>query len=334
MALRRIAVVIVAGLLGSLPALTLAHHSRTFFSEDFVELEGELKDLRWKNPHIAFTLVTDGGDTWRMESASIYMLQRMGVDRDILDPGVRVRVAGHPSTRRENDMLATNILLPGRQELLLFTDSESRWSDVLVGGGDQWLTDSADVAAIRQENLGIFRVWSIPHNSDRIDNLPYTEAALAGQEDWDPLDNYIMRCEQPGMPRPMMNPHPFEFIDNGNTITLHGEEMDIIRTIHLGEAADPARQPASPLGYSVGRWDRNTLVVETSRIAWPWFNGQGIPQSEDVQVVERFTLSKDQSRVDYHMTITDPATFTEPATSQRYWLALGEKIEPFDCEVY
>ena len=42
MVFRRLVPVIVAGFLGSLPALVLAHHSRTFFSEDFVELEGQL----------------------------------------------------------------------------------------------------------------------------------------------------------------------------------------------------------------------------------------------------------------------------------------------------
>jgi hypothetical protein len=51
-------------------------------------------------------------------------------------------------------------------------------------------------------------------------------------------------------------------------------------------------------------------------------------------MVERFTLSRDQSRLDYHLTVIDPGTFRESATYERYWLALGEAIEVYDCQVY
>ena len=330
----RLIVFLFAGVMVSLSPAALAHHSRTFFADEIVEVEGVLKNLKWRNPHIAFTIETDEGETWRMDSASIYMLIRMGVEKEFLGSGIRVRVAGQPSTRRKNDMLASNILLPGGQEILMFTGTEPRWSEELVGGGERWQVDSADVAKIQAENRGIFRVWSIQDNRDRIENFAFTEAALEAQKSWDPLDNFIMRCEKPGMPRPMLNPHPFEFIDNGHNITLHGEEMDIVRTIHMADAEDPAAQPVSAQGYSVGRWEGNTLVVETTRINWPWFNAEGIPQTEDVYVEERFTLNDDQSRIDFLITITDPAVFTEPATSRRHWLALGEQIEPYHCEVY
>ena len=51
-------------------------------------------------------------------------------------------------------------------------------------------------------------------------------------------------------------------------------------------------------------------------------------------MVERFTLTDDQNRLDYHLTVVDPATFTEPATITGHWLALGEEIAPFECDVY
>ncbi len=88
------------------------------------------------------------------------------------------------------------------------------------------------------------------------------------------------------------------------------------------------------MGYSVGRWEGDTLVVETSRINWPYFDGIGTPQSEAVEVVERFTLRQGGQRLDYHATITDPQTFTRPATAELYWLALGESVEPFGCTLY
>jgi len=64
------------------------------------------------------------------------------------------------------------------------------------------------------------------------------------------------------------------------------------------------------------------------------FVNMGAPQSERVRIVERFSLNDDQSRINYHITITDPETFTEPATIEGHWLALGEVIEPYQCSIY
>ena len=75
-------------------------------------------------------------------------------------------------------------------------------------------------------------------------------------------------------------------------------------------------------------------MVTTTRINWPYFDNIGSPQSEAVEIVEQFTVSEDQTRLDYQFAVTDPATFAEPAVYERYWLALGETIEHYDCQVY
>ena len=131
-----------------------------------------------------------------------------------------------------------------------------------------------------------------------------------------------------------MQPFPIQFIDQGDTITLNIEEWDNSRTIFMG--ADPeADAPYSRLGYSVGRWEGDTLVVETNRINYPFFNDQGIPQSEAVEFVERFTLSEDETRLDWTATLVDPETFTEPVTMHDMhweWIPTNE-IKPYDCVV-
>ena len=76
------------------------------------------------------------------------------------------------------------------------------------------------------------------------------------------------------------------------------------------------------------------MGVETTHIDWNFYDTRGTPQSDAAEVTERFTLSDDQSRIDYHITTVDPVVFTEPATIAGHWLALGEEIEPYDCEVY
>ena len=136
------------------------------------------------------------------------------------------------------------------------------------------------------------------------------------------------------MPFPMITPLSIELIDNDETITVNAEFFGSQRTIHLDDAVDSATVAPSPLGYSVGHWEGNTLVVETTRIDYPYFNSSGAPQSKDVRVVERFELSDNQEEMDYRMTIYDDVTFTEPATYRRPYVALGEPYVPLECTLF
>ncbi len=321
-----------------LPALASAHHSRVHFSGEVQEFVGEITDLQWRNPHIVFTLKTMNSsgqaELINVETNSFYYLRRMGVTREHFETGGLVRVAARESSRRAGRFITDNVMLPDGRELILDTDVKPRWGGEYIGGDDRWITKELQLTETEIQNRGLFRVWSLPTWQERTQHLPFTEAAIAGRSAWSPAENFVIRCEQPGMPRPMFNPHPFEFIDKGGYYTLLGEEFDIVRTIHMSDAEDPQDQPPTRLGYSLGRWEDNTLVIVTTRISWPYFDGIGTPQSEAVELLERFTLSEDQSRLDYHLTIEDPATFTGPATLKTHWLALGEAIEPYECHVY
>ena len=311
-----------------LPAAALAHHSRAYFGDEIVTVTGELVDVEWRNPHVELELRSTAGDgtveTWQVEGNSIYNLQRRGVSREQFRIGTEVTVAGRASTRERYSLLLTSVVLP-TGETLVFEGREAP-----AGRVDRVV----DAAA---ENKGIFRVWSMPA-ADRVaiqgqtEDQPFTEAALAARATWNPLDNFALRCEPEGMPRIMINPHPFEFIDRGDRIVLRTELYDTERVIHMSAVTPPERLSPSRLGYSIGAWDDGALVVRTTRVDWPWFDNAGTPQSPDVEVVERFTLSEDQSRLDFEITVTDPATFVRPARLRGYWLALGETILRYDCQ--
>ena len=137
------------------------------------------------------------------------------------------------------------------------------------------------------------------------------------------------------MPVPMYQPLSFVFTDQGDTVKLQMEYFGTERTIHVGDNTPaPESQDPSPLGYSVGRWEGNTFVVETSRINYPWFNSAGAPQSENVRVTERYTLSDDQSQLQFRLEVEDPVTFTELAYSERLYVALGAEFLVLDCTVF
>lgn len=322
----------------SLPVIALAHHAMTGYVDERQELRGELVDVIWRNPHIGFALsvVNEDGERelWKIEGfGSIYALRRSGITETLFNIGDQVTMVGRRSNRQPQEFLASHVLLANGTEAVLQANGEPYWSGEILGGRAQWEADETETVNAAHENRGLFRVWSIPALADRVLHVPFTEAAIAARAMWDPLDNFAARCEPEGMPRIMINPHPFEFVDEGATIRLRVELYDLARTIHMvGSVAD--NTPTSPLGYSVGHWAGTTLVVETTRVNWPYFDNIGTPQSGAVKMIERFMLSDDQNRLNYHLTITDPTTFTEPATIVGHWLALGEAITPFACEVH
>jgi hypothetical protein len=321
--------------LAALPLVGRAHHSTANFSAELIEFQGTLRAVDWRNPHVELTLTRDGdaggGAAWRLISNSLYDLERAGITRDVLVVGEHVKIAGHPSTVQPHVALVTNMLRADGTEVVLRRDARAYWSEQHIGGRDHWLSAASETVDAERENRGLFRVWSASEIRASKVHSPFTERAIAARSDWNVLDNFMLRCEPPGMPQIMTAPHPYEFVDYGATITLRSAWFDRQRTIHMA-AVNVAAAAASAFGYSTGYWDGRALVVETTAIDWPYFDGIGTPQSTGVRVTERFTLSADQRRLDYRAVIVDPVTLTGQATYETSWLALGETIDAYDCQ--
>jgi len=317
-----------------------AHHSRTTFFDmsQTVELEGEITRVQWRHPHVRYWIQTDpeyGGAVWELETTPPSLLERQGIGPDILSAGTRVRVAGPPSRLVENAMEVSHVLLPDGREVLLHTGRAPLWTSDTVARAIQGFDEEAVRAAEVTAN-GIFRVWSRPGAGVEarppfwLDTYPLTETAHAVSAAWDPVTEIDVGCKPKDMPVLMASAWPFEFVDEGDRILLRAEEFDRERTIHLIGTTDQISP--SPLGYSVGYWEEGELVVATTHINSLEFGREGIPMSGDVQILERFNLSPDERRLEYEMTVTDPATFTEPVTMNSHWLwRPGETIKPYDC---
>ena len=315
------------------------HHSMSEFDRGVtLELEGEIIDVSWTNPHVLLWLsTTDENGTeavWELESNAVSAQRRRGLTGDLVEVGQRVRVAGSPSTRRDAYLQVQNVLLPDGVELLLGGAREARWSETTLGG-DPWSADPEKAAAA--EGQGIFRVWSRAvgtwyFGADR-GGYRLTSEAAAASAAWDDIeDNPLLDCVPPGMPTIMGNPYPMEFVQVGDVIELRFEEFDLVRRIHLDSTVDPADMPASPLGYSVGRWEGDTLMVTTTRINWPYFDRVGAPQSTDVVVEESIRARDEGERLEYIMTVTDPSTLLEPYVWEGAWeWRRGEEVGRYDC---
>ena len=324
------AVVILAALV--LCAQGWAHHSFADYDRGEVrELEGELVNVRWRNPHVVFTVraVEPNGEAtdWLLETGAFYLLERRGLDESMFPVNERVRVAGSVSTTRSGRMQVSNMLLPSGEEVVFGGGGSSRWAGASVAGG--WNSEIVD-----RRHLGLFRVWSVESlgtYGPAVQSMSNQFAAAMRVEpapapDLDP-------CLPMGMPAAMISPLPVEFVDRGDSIELRLTGFGNVRSIELAPVDDPEAIPLSDLGYSTGSWTGQTLEVRTTRIGWPWLDDAGRPQSDRVEILETFALLDGGDRLRFTQTIVDPETLTQPVTVTWDWIDIGEEsLGSVQCE--
>jgi hypothetical protein len=317
-----------------IPAAHAHHSTAAVYHRDgtLIEAEGVITKVDWVNPHVRFEMRGTGADgverLWKIESNSVSIISRFGLTAELVAAGTRVKVAGNGG-RQANDVLwLTNMLLPSGQEILFGAAVRPRWSEQTIG------RDIRSAVAADSQNLGIFRVWTNVTNPPAFwgNNLPLTPSAAAARAAYNPLtDDPTMNCAPKGMPYVMEQPYPIELARDGDDIVLRMEEYDTVRRFKMSGAATN-NAGATPLGESRGRWDGETLVVTTTNIGYRWFNGTGIPLGPGAALEERFTLNDDGSRLEYTMTVTDPATFSSPVTLRKEWeWRPGEQVRPYEC---
>jgi hypothetical protein len=324
------------------PKSGTAHHSYSEYDDTkSVEVEGKLVEVAWQNPHarILVESVDPAGArvTWDIESAGLNNFRRMNVPLEIFAIGDTVKVAGWPSKRSSSRMYGTNLLADDGRELVMWRYSKPLWSAKALGYGSDFSLFEAGTAS---GSTNLFRTW-VSDLDDPDANpaslfagltWPLTQKAREVAARFNPVtDTTTEGCAPKGMPSIIRQPFPIEFVDRGDTIELKMEEYDTRRTIHL-RAAATADVPRTPLGYSTGRWDGSTLVVETTRLNEPYLNNVGAPMSPAAKLVERFAPSADGSRLSYTLVITDPDSLTAPVEGKRSWVwRPGEQVMPFNC---
>jgi hypothetical protein len=129
-------------------------------------------------------------------------------------------------------------------------------------------------------------------------------------------------CLGTGMPGSMMGSggYPMEIIQRQDQITIIYEAHNEIRRVYFGSRIIPEADRLSERnGYSTGRWEGNTLVVETAKLNEQ--EDQRYPHSDQARIVERYALSEEngQKVLTAQMTMTDPAFYTAPVTETKKW---------------
>jgi hypothetical protein len=143
--------------------------------------------------------------------------------------------------------------------------------------------------------------------------IPYLPAAQAKRR-----QNYINRvtedpeikCYLPGIPRATYMPFPFQIVQSTSNVLMAYEYASANRVINMGK---PTEAPVdSWMGWSNGRWEGDTLVVDVKSMnGKAWLDRAGNYTTDNVHVVERFTMT-DDGHINYEATIEDNKVFSRP----------------------
>jgi hypothetical protein len=141
----------------------------------------------------------------------------------------------------------------------------------------------------------------------------------------DPIGN----CDPSGYPRIMFDPvRPMEIIQLPNRLLQHFQYHEVWRTIWTDGRAAP-KDLVLPLwnGYSIGKWEGSTFVVESTDFDdRSWLDHFGDPHSDEMRLQERFRRA-DHDTLELTMTLTDPKTYTGPWVSELKTWKLAPKLE-------
>jgi hypothetical protein len=143
--------------------------------------------------------------------------------------------------------------------------------------------------------------------------IPYLPAALAKRDEnragW-PKTDPEAKCYMPGIPRATYMPFPFRIVQGDGDILFVYEFASANRIVHMSNHQEPPVD--SWMGWSNGRWDGDTLVIEvTGNNEQTWFDRAGNHHSAMLKVTERYTLMG-ENHIQYEATIEDPETFSRP----------------------
>jgi hypothetical protein len=139
-------------------------------------------------------------------------------------------------------------------------------------------------------------------------------------------------CTPGGVPRSNAVPYPFKIVNTPGLVIILYEAVHSYRQIFTDGRQLPRDPNPTWLGYSVGHWEGDELVVESNGFNNEgWLDNDGHPNTEQLRVTERFRR-KDFGHMDIVITIDDPGAYTRPWTvTIPLVLAADDEILEYIC---
>jgi hypothetical protein len=326
-----------------------------------VTFDGVVTRVEWVNPRAyVFVDVRDPSGAvvnWAIEIGNPLDLEQRGWTRTTIRIGEAVTVEAVPARGdakrgRLSSFWKRNPRTRVFNGLPRASASESRgptprWPDgqMRLGppGGRKGYWGTASVGTMKENGSTVSvradGLLTKVSDADRVAPLqPWAKALYLYRQRTLLKDDPSARCLPPGGPRQFQTANGFQFVeqrDLGRILVLFGGGNRNWRIIYtdgrpLGQAAEAV---PSYFGSSVGRWEKDTLVVESvgynERF---WMTNGGLPHTEALRLVERFSRP-DLNTLRYDVTVDDPRTYTRPWRSAWtvQWVP-DRDIEEFFCE--
>jgi hypothetical protein len=306
--------VLLAGILsvcGS--AVAVAHHSAAAFNtQQEVKITGTVTEYRFANPHvyIALSVKNDNGSSRRVdvEAGAASVLVGLGFSKNSVKAGEVVTIVGNPGRKDPNLVLGKELYKADGTYVPLYIGSKSTFA-------------SAGATA-----TSIAGTWFSPNTEffgymGQVGKFPLNEKARAAMKAAaDPTATTQKDCIPIGVPGVMFYPVANTITVRPDRVVLKVDWMSTERTIFLDGRAHPPADKTSLHGHSVGRWEGDTLVAETTNFSEHAMGlSTSAPSSTQKKVTERFRLSPDKKTLLYSGVVEDPVYLTKPAEWSGKW---------------
>jgi hypothetical protein len=168
---------------------------------------------------------------------------------------------------------------------------------------------------------------------DKVPFQPWAAALYKERNDRARIDNPNIRCLPPGVPRLVAYQWPYKIVQTPGLIVVLYESGTMFRQIFMDGRMHPKEPEPTWMGYSVGRWEGDDLVVDTLGFNdQSWLDGAGHPHSDRMRVTERYRR-RAVGQMDVSVTIDDPGAYTRPLTYvQRLALRPDTELIEYVCE--
>jgi len=314
----------------ALVAPALAHHSAAAYNtQQELKLTGTITEYRFKNPHVYMTVEVkkpDGSSSLvEVEAGAASVLSPLGFTKDSVAVGDVVTISGNPSrTTPDKSMLGKDLYKKDGTYYPLNIASRSVYAgknEVATSIAGTWFSPRTEFNSF----LGGTRNWQV------------TEKGKAAMSNVDPKATTQKDCIPIGAPALMFYPVANTVTVQRDRVTMKIDWMDSERTIYVDGRKHPAATETSLLGHSVGRWEGNTLVVETTNFKeHPMGLSTSLPSSTQKRLTERFALSQDGKSLIYSGMIEDPVYLAKPVEWSGQWMyrpSMQHSNEKCDLEV-
>jgi hypothetical protein len=162
---------------------------------------------------------------------------------------------------------------------------------------------------------------------------PWAEAVYKERIETNGKDHPGVRCWPSGIPEKLNIPDGLKLIQTPDVMIFLHESRTIYRQVFTDGRPLPKDPQPAWMGYSVGRWDRDTFIIETiGQNGKTWLDMRGLPGTEALKTTERYTRPT-VGRILIDLTIDDPKAYTKPWNVQLSW-SLQPDIELIEsiCE--